>query len=105
MGEPSRALMAAKLPAEAITRAAVGGASFLARCTARAPSPLLMAISGASGPRTTPRVEGGQCGEEHPLERAGGGCPSRLEALGRLVAGGARQVGDGRADQHAGDGQ
>ena len=56
MGEPSRALMAAKLPAEAITTAAVGGASFLTRCTARAPSPPPMAMSGASGPRTTPRL-------------------------------------------------
>ncbi len=56
MGEPSRALMAAKLPAEAMTTAAVGGASRLTRCTASAPRPPPMAINGASGPRTTPRL-------------------------------------------------
>ena len=68
MGEPSRALMAAKLPAEAITRAAVGGASFLARCTARAPSPP-MAISGASGPRTTPRARVASAARNTPEAR------------------------------------
>ena len=55
MGEPKRVLIAAKLPAEVITIAAVGGASRAASRTARAPSPPPSAMSGASGPRTTPR--------------------------------------------------
>ncbi len=46
MGEPNSVLMAAKLPAAAITTAAVGGASLLASCTASTPSPPPMAISG-----------------------------------------------------------
>jgi hypothetical protein len=55
-GEPNSALMAAKLPAAAITVVAVGGASRAARRTASAPSPLPMRMSGASGPRTTPKL-------------------------------------------------
>ena len=55
-GEPSSVLIAAKLPAEASTVTAIGGASFFARCTASAPSPPPMAMSGASGPRTAPRL-------------------------------------------------
>ena len=55
-GEPRRVAMAAKLPAAPITTAAMGGASRLTRCMARTPSPLPMAISGASGPSTTPRL-------------------------------------------------
>ena len=35
-GEPSRVLIAAKLPAEAMIVSAIGGASFLTRCTVRA---------------------------------------------------------------------
>ena len=55
-GEPSSELMAAKLPAAAMTVVAVGGASRAARRTASTPSPLPMRISGASGPRTTPKL-------------------------------------------------
>jgi hypothetical protein len=55
-GEPRSVLIAAKLPAEAMIVRAVGGASFLARLTASAPSPPPMAINGASGPRTAPRL-------------------------------------------------
>ena len=57
MGEPNKVLMAAKLPAEDITTAAAGGASRLARFTDRSPRPPPMAMSGASGPRTTPRLK------------------------------------------------
>ena len=49
-------LIAAKLPADAITVTAIGGASFFTRCTVRAASPPPMAIRGASGPRTAPRL-------------------------------------------------
>src|ERR1039458_10806418 len=56
MGEPSRVLMAAKLPAPAMTMVAVGGASRFARWTASAPSPPPMATSGPSGPSTTPNA-------------------------------------------------
>ena len=55
-GEPNSAAMAAKLPAAAMTVVAVGGASRAARRTASAPSPLPMRMSGASGPRTTPKL-------------------------------------------------
>ena len=48
--------MAAKLPADAMIVTAIGGASFFARRTARAPSPPPIAISGASGPSTAPRL-------------------------------------------------
>ena len=55
-GEPSSVLMAAKLPAAPSTALAWAGAPLLARCRASTPSPLPIAISGASGPSTTPRL-------------------------------------------------
>ena len=55
-GEPRSVAIAAKLPAPPMTTLAIAGASRLARCTASTPSPLPMAISGASGPSTTPRL-------------------------------------------------
>ena len=55
-GDPSNVLMAAKLPADAMIVRAIGGASFFTRCTVRAASPPPMAIRGASGPRTAPRL-------------------------------------------------
>ena len=55
-GEPSRVAMAAKLPAAATTVWVRAGASRLASRTAMTPSPPPRAISGASGPRTTPRL-------------------------------------------------
>ena len=55
-GEPSRVLTAAKLPAEAMTVRAIGVASFLTSRTVSAASPDPMAISGASGPSTAPRL-------------------------------------------------
>ncbi len=57
MGEPNRVLMAAKLPAAAMTVAAVGGASRRARRTAITPRIPPMRMSGASGPRTAPRLK------------------------------------------------
>ncbi len=55
-GDPSRVLTAAKLPAEAMTVRAIGVASFLTSRTVSAASPDPMAISGASGPSTAPRL-------------------------------------------------
>src|SRR6478735_1667893 len=55
-GDPSRVLIAAKLPADAMIVRAIGGASFFARCTANAPRPPPIAISGPSGPSTAPRL-------------------------------------------------
>ncbi len=56
IGEPSRVEIAAKLPATPTTTAAIGGAPFRSRWIARTPRPLPIAMSGASGPRTTPRL-------------------------------------------------
>ena len=55
-GEPSRVLIAAKLPADAMIVSAIGGASFFTRCTVSAARPPPIAISGASGPSTAPRL-------------------------------------------------
>ena len=55
-GEPSSVLIAAKLPADAMMVTAIGGASFFTDRTARAPRPPPIAINGASGPRTAPRL-------------------------------------------------
>ena len=55
IGEPSSVLIAAKLPAAPITTTAVWRGVRLSRCIASTPSPLPIAISGASGPSTTPR--------------------------------------------------
>ena len=55
-GDPSKVLIAAKLPAEAMMVSAIGGASRFSRRTVRAANPPPMAISGASGPRTAPRA-------------------------------------------------
>ena len=55
-GLPSSVLMAAKLPAPAMTTVAIGGASLFTKWTVSAPSPPPMAMSGASGPSTAPRA-------------------------------------------------
>ena len=55
-GEPRSVLIAAKLPAAPITVTAVSGASRFSSRTASTPIPLPTAISGASGPSTTPRL-------------------------------------------------
>ena len=78
MGEPSSVLMAAKLPAAAMTVAAMGGASREARWTASTPSPPPMAISGASGPRTTPSARVATEARMMPGRSTGGGAPPVL---------------------------
>ncbi len=55
-GEPSSVLIAAKLPADAMIVSAIGGASFLIRRTVKAARPPPIAINGASGPSTAPRL-------------------------------------------------
>jgi len=55
-GEPSSVLIAAKLPADAMIVRAIGGASFFARRTVSAARPPPIAIRGASGPSTAPRL-------------------------------------------------
>src|SRR5829696_2930682 len=55
-GDPSSVLIAAKLPADAMIVMAIGGASFFTKCTVNAASPPPIAISGASGPSTAPRL-------------------------------------------------
>ena len=57
-------LIAAKLPADAMTVSAIGGASFLTRRTVRAARPPPMAMSGASGPSTAPRLSVASDGED-----------------------------------------
>ncbi len=53
-GDPSRVLIAAKLPAAPTATVACFGASLRTRRIAITPIPLPIAISGASGPSTTP---------------------------------------------------
>lgn len=53
-GEPKTVARAAKLPAAARTIPAWSGTARRDRCTANNASPVPRAISGASGPRTTP---------------------------------------------------
>ena len=56
-GEPNRVETAAKLPAAPMTMTACWGASFLSVRMASTPRPAPMAMSGASGPSTTPRAK------------------------------------------------
>ncbi len=74
-GDPSSELMAAKLPAPAITALAMSGASRAARRTASAPSPLPSRISGASGPRTTPKLSPAMAANTMPGSSRGGNTP------------------------------
>ena len=74
-GEPSSVLIAAKLPAAAMTVAAVGGASLAARWTARTPRPPPMAMRGASGPSTTPRARVAREATTTPNRSTGAGVP------------------------------
>ncbi len=74
-GEPSRVLIAAKLPADARTVAAIGGASFFARWMASAPRPPPIAISGASGPRTAPRLRVVRAARKTPISSGPVGGP------------------------------
>ncbi len=54
-GEPKIAEIAAKAPAAPMTTSSWGGASFLASCTVNSATPPPNAMSGASGPSTSPR--------------------------------------------------
>ena len=76
-------LIAAKLPAEAMIVTAIGGASFFTRCTVSAARPPPMAISGASGPRTAPRLSVVSAARMMPgSSRSTGGPPPVLEPEG-----------------------
>ena len=78
-GEPSSVAMAAKLPAAPMTATAMCGASFLTRCIASTPSPLPIAISGASGPSTTPRLSVASAAAAMPKSSIGGMGPDDLK--------------------------
>ena len=77
-GEPRSVLIAAKLPAAPITTLAISGASRLTRWTARTPRPLPIAIRGASGPRTTPRLRVANEAMTIPGSSIGGTGPDAL---------------------------
>ena len=79
MGEPRRVAMAAKLPATPITTTAIGGASRLNRCTARTPRPLPIAIRGASGPKTAPRLSVAKAAAMMPINSTGCTGPPALK--------------------------
>ncbi len=74
-GEPNRVLMAAKLPAAAMTVATMGGASLAARWTANTPRPPPIRMSGASGPNTMPRERVAKAARNTPGSQAGSGVP------------------------------
>ena len=75
-GEPNSVLTAAKLPAEAIMVSAIGGASLLISRTVSAASPPPIAISGASGPSTAPRLRVASAARMMPgSSRSTGGPP------------------------------
>ena len=67
--------MAAKLPAAATTASVWGGVSRAARRTAHTPSPPPRAISGASGPMTTPRESPASAAKKMPGSSIGVGAP------------------------------
>ena len=79
MGDPNSVAMAAKLPATPITTMAIGGASRLNRWMARTPRPLPIAISGASGPTTAPRLSVAKAAATMPKSSTGGTGPPALK--------------------------
>ena len=79
IGEPSRVEMAAKLPEAPMTSAAIGGASRLTRWTQSTPSPPPIRTSGASGPRTIPRLRVISDAATMPNSSIGGGLPAFLK--------------------------
>ena len=91
--------MAAKLPAAPITRSRPARGVPLDQLHARTPRPLPIAISGASGPSTTPRQSVASDARKTPGSSSGVHGAARLEALGRLVPRGAGQVADGERDE------
>jgi hypothetical protein len=74
--------MAAKLPAAATTADACGATSRRMRRTAQTASPPPRAISGASGPRTTPSPRLARAASAMPGSSIGDATP-RLEPVGR----------------------
>ena len=66
-------------PAAAITVAAIGGASRAARRTASTPRPLPMAMSGASGPSTAPKLSVARAASMTPGSWTGGSAPAGLK--------------------------
>ena len=78
-GEPRSVAIAAKLPAAPMTTVAWAGASRLTRCTARTPSPLPIAIKGASGPSTTPKLSVANAAATTPNSSIGGSGPPDLK--------------------------
>ena len=81
-GEPKSALTAAKLPVVDITTATIGGESRAASRTASTPSPLPIAISGASGPSTAPNASVASAASRTPGSSIGRQRRARLEAVG-----------------------
>ena len=100
-GDPSRVLIAAKLPALAMMRMAVGGESFLIARMASPPSPPPSAISGASGPRTAPSASVASAANTTPGNSIGSGAPPGFESLGRRMTAVAREITDGQGDEQA----
>ena len=72
-GEPSSVLMEAKLPAAATMAVTRSGASRLTSRMAQTPRPAPSAISGASGPSTTPRLSVASAASTTPGSSAGPG--------------------------------
>ena len=73
IGEPSSVLMAAKLPAEARTAVAWSGTSRRAARSASTTRPPPMAIRGASGPSTAPKIKVARAARMTPGNSAGVG--------------------------------
>ena len=71
--------MAAKLPAAPMTTLAWAGTSFFTVCTSSTASPPPMAISGASGPSTTPRQRVTKAATMMPGSSAVVGAPADLK--------------------------
>ena len=104
MGEPKSVLIAAKLPAAAMTVIAVGGASRRARRTAMTPRIPPMAMSGASGPRTMPRLSVARAATITPGRSIGSGVPPAWNPSAGEWPAVPGQILDGQADQQTGDG-
>ena len=102
-GDPNSALTAAKLPAVAITMLACGGASRAARRTARTPSPLPIAISGASGPSTAPNDSVASAARNTPGSSIGGSGPPVWNPSAGEWPAGAGQVADRQRHEQPGE--
>ena len=101
MGEPRRVLTAAKLPAEAMIVSAIGGESFFTKRTVRAARPPPIAMRGASGPRTPPRLSVASAARKIPGNSRSTGVLPVLNPKAGRVAAIAGKVADRRADQES----